>query len=420
MLKSGMLAWGLAAVLLASMGTEGEAAERQRTLPARYDYREAGRDVPVKNQGSLGTCWAFASLTALETSLPEESREDLSEDHMSLWDRFPGGQADGGDYIMAMAYLLSWEGPVAETEDAYGDGKRTEDGETVGHVQEIRLCPPKDYERIKEAVYETGGVQSCFYSNLVWPGNDTVYYNSRTASYYCDQEREANHDVVIVGWDDNYPRENFRKQPEGDGAFLCVNSWGKDFGEEGYFYISYYDANIGTANVSYTLMEETDNYSHIYQTDLGGWVGQVGYGKDTAWFSNVYTAGGRENLEAVGFYATGPGTEYEVWVVRNAAGAESLANRTLAAAGSFEDAGYYTVALEQPVPLKKGERFAVAVKIRTPGKVHPVAMEYDPGDGRRNVDLTDGEGYISYDGKSWFRAEEEACNVCLKAYTADR
>lgn len=419
-MKFGALVLGLSAVMLAAMGMSGTAAERHPSLPDRYDYREVNRDVPVKNQGNLGTCWSFASLTALETSLPKKDRTDLSEDHMSLWNQFPRGQKDGGDYIMALAYLLSWEGPVPETEDVYGDGKRTEDADEIWHVQEVRLYAPKDYERIKQAVYETGGVQSCFYSDLEWTGGDTAFYSSRTASYYCDEKKEANHDAVIIGWDDGYPKENFKKQPEGDGAFLCVNSWGEQFGDGGCFYISYYDANIGVTNVGYSRVEEPDNYDHIYQTDLGGWVGQIGYGRDTAWFANVYTAGSRESLKAVGFYATGPDSEYEIYIVRNADGEESLGDRIAAGAGSFTDAGYYTVSLDRSVSLKKGEKFAVAVKITSPGKIHPVAMEYDPGDGKRKVDLTDGEGYISYDGKSWFRAEEENCNVCLKAYTADR
>ena len=114
----------------------------------------------MKNQGSLGTCWAFASLTALESSMPVAERMDFSEDHMSLWEKFPEGQKDGGDYIMSMAYLLSWQGPVPETADPYGDGVRAEDVPAAKHVQEIRLYQSKDYEKIKRAVYENGACRA--------------------------------------------------------------------------------------------------------------------------------------------------------------------------------------------------------------------------------------------------------------------
>ena len=226
--------------------------------------------------------------------------------------------------------------------------------------------------------------------------------------------------MVIVGWDDSYPKENFKKQPEGDGAFLCVNSWGEAFGDGGYFYISYYDTNIGTSNIAYTEVEGPDNYDGIYQTDLCGWVGQMGYEQDTAWFANIYTAEGNENLEAVGFYATGPDTEYEVYVITGVREMESLKDRRPAVSGTLEDAGYYTVPLKRTVRLNQGGRFAVAVKIKSPGKIHPVAIEYDPGDGKRIVDISDGEGYLSHNGVRWDRAETEGCNVCLKAYTSKR
>ena len=67
--------------------------------------------------------------------------------------------------------------------------------------------------------------------------------------------------------------------------------------------------------------------------------------------------------------------------------------------------------------LEEGERFAVMIKLHTPGAIHPMAIEYDAGDGRCLVDLTDGEGYLSADGEVWEKAEtEQNCNLCLKAY----
>ena len=84
-------------------------------------------------------------------------------------------------------------------------------------------------------------------------------------------------------------------------------------------------------------------------------------------------------------------------------------------------AGYYTIPLDRKVELKKGERFAVIVWIKTPGAVHPVAIEYDAQDGKCSIDLNDGEGYISVQGDIWDSAEEkQECNICLKAYTEEK
>ena len=390
-------------------------------LPVSYDYRQEGRAPQVKNQGSLGTCWAFASMMALESSLLPEQQADFSEDHMSLQNSFHLDQNAGGDYTMSMAYLLAWQGPVPEEEDVYGDGYSPPDLKPVCHVQEIQVLPEKDYEAVKKAVYLTGGVQSSLYTSMADGENDRRYYNKETGAYCYTGDEKPNHDVVIIGWDDTYPRENFNEMPEGDGAFICANSWGGDFGNEGYFYVSYYDSNIGIHNILYARAESTDNYDSIYQTDLCGWVGQLGYGREHAYFANIYTAREKEELAAVGFYATGPHTSYEVYTVRDVQGSAQFSRRRLAASGTLENAGYYTIDLRHSISLEAGERFAVIVSVSTPGAVHPVAVEYNSPDKELRVDLSDGEGYISYRGSVWEQVESgQDCNVCLKAYTRFR
>lgn len=391
-------------------------------LPSSYDYRKTGRAPQIGNQGSLGTCWAFASLTALESSVLPKERLELSVDHMSLKNSFSLPQDAGGEYTMSMAYLLAWQGPVPESEDPYGDNYSPDGLKPCLHVQEIQILPSKDYEAIKRAVYLKGGVQSSLYTSMRDYQSESVYYNRQTNSYcYMGGER-PNHDSVIVGWDDNYPKENFNMGLKGDGAFICSNSWGKDFGDQGYFYVSYYDTNIGVHNIVYTGVEPTDNYDHIYQSDLCGWVGQIGYGKDTAWFANAYTAGKGETLKAAGFYATDRDSSYELYVARHLGTdmEEGLSNPQPEGRGSLEYAGFYTVPLNGEIRLDDGEKFAIIVKITTPGTVHPVAIEYDAKDGTAKVDLSDGEGYLSFDGKVWEHVEEtQACNICLKAYTSD-
>lgn len=399
-------------------------------LPAFYDGREEGRVPSVKNQGSIGTCWAFASLQALEAALlPSESYE-FSEDHMSLNNGFCIPQEEGGEYTMSMAYLLSWRGPVLEADDPYGDGISPDGLKSVKHIQEIQILPDKDYEEIKRAVLLYGGVQSSLYTSLAEGDIRSESYNEEAYAYCYIGPEPPNHDSVIIGWDDAYPKENFHGEVQGDGAFICMNSWGDGFGDQGYFYVSYYDSNIGRSNIVYSVVEDTDNYDHIYQSDLRGWVGQLGYGEDTVWFSNVYESGTSQRIEAAGFYATGPRTSYEIYVVRHV-GKESdilesqdFDRKVLLTRGNFDYGGYYTVPLmgnqREDLELSPGERFAVIVKINTPDAIHPAAIEYDSGDGRTFVNISDGEGYISADGVTWERAEEKRCNLCLKVYTKDR
>ena len=54
---------------------------------------------------------------------------------------------------------------------------------------------------------------------------------------------------------------------------------------------------------------------------------------------------------------------------------KSFAQREQLAYGTLQKAGYYTVDFDTKVSLKKGERYAVLVYLKTPGTKHPMAIE---------------------------------------------
>ncbi|SEQ42376.1 Cysteine protease, C1A family [Lachnospiraceae bacterium RM5] len=389
-------------------------------LPLSYSYEDAKRVPVAMNQGNLGTCWAFASLTALESALLPEESYNFSIDNMSICNSFNLTQDEGGNYNMSIAYLLSWQGPVLEKDDPYGDGIGNFDALSVKHVQDVQIVEAKDYEMIKKMVFKYGGVQSSFYaSDAIDYGGKTKYYNQQNYSYCYKGDEKANHDIVIIGWDDNYPKENFNIDVEGDGAFLCRNSWGADFGDNGDFYISYYDSNIGVTNVVYTRIDDVYNYDNIYQSDMCGYIGGLGYEEDRAYFANVYTANDYEKIKAVGFYATKKNTEYSIYVVKDFEDTNSLTSRNdPVLSGSFVNEGFYTVDLENEIEVEKNEKFAIIVRVKSPGQTRPVAVEFPYDKATENVDVSDGEGYVSYQGINWENTEEKYnCNICLKVYT---
>ena len=373
--------------------------------------------VPVNE--IYGTCWAFASLAALESTIRPAENPVFSVDHMALNNSFNVSPFDGGEYYMSIAYLAAWQGPVLEEDDPYGDNQTVNGLSAVKHLEEAIIPKDKNYEAIKSSVYKYGGVETVIYCDMKNATSNSYYYNRNRSSYYYTEDQSPNHDVVIVGWDDNYPKEYFNTEPAGDGAFICKNSWGKDFGDEGFFYISYYDTNIGMNSVVYTKLGNSDNYDKIYQSDLMGEVGTMGFDdRPEAYFANVYTAGKNETLKAVSFYATGPKTTYDVYVVTDFTDVSDLQKRTKVASGEMQYEGYYTINLNEAVPLPDDRKFAVVVHVNTQDSTMPIAIEYNNDEKTANFDITDGEGYISLYGTKWSSAEQENdCNVCLKAFT---
>ncbi|MBD8915243.1 MAG: cell surface protein [Pseudobutyrivibrio sp.] len=380
---------------------------RKGVLPKSYDLRQKERVSAVRNQKNTSTCWAQAALSALESTLLPEEKTAFDTDRMIEHNAYQVDSSLGGNYMMAVSYLVSWMGPDK-------DGTKSVDK----HVQEVHFYNSDDIDEIKWAVYQHGGVSTSIYAKVSTSNlSKSSYYNKKKNAYCYKGTEKPNHDVVIIGWDDQYSASNFTGKVPGNGAFICQNSWGATFGENGVFYVSYYDTNIGEQAVSYVRAESTDNYDTIYQSDLCGWVGQVGYNKEKIHAANIYEAQADEKIESAGFYALGKNTTYQLYVVTDYRNTASLASRVEVARGTLVDAGYYTIPFDHAYSVKEGEKFAIVVVLSTPGMNHPMAIEYAKDALTKHVTISDGEGYISNNGLDWESVEDTAKgNLCLKAY----
>ena len=402
----------------AGTSTPGQSGTSSTGYPLSYDLRSLGKNAPVRDQGQDGNCWAFASINSLESSLLPGDREQFSENNLKNLHGFDVAPNAGGNDFMATAYFARWSGPVSAASDPYMDGSSQSPSflPIEKHVQQVLFIPPRtgptSNDNIKSAIMDYGAV----YSTIRW---EDSAYNSRTGSYYYSGNGDPNHAIDIVGWDDSYSRNNFATPAPGDGAFICQNSWGTNWGDQGFFYMSYYDSRIGRDNAMFTA-EPSTNYQKIYQYDPYGWVANFGLGSDTAYFANVFTASGSEQLKAVSFYTTATYADYDVKVFLDPdQGPISSLGYQASQSGNFAMPGYHTVVLDSPINLKAGERFSVAVRARSPGWNFPIAIEYPISGYSGSATASAGQSYISSDGGSWqdLTTSQPNTNVCIKAFT---
>jgi C1A family cysteine protease len=412
--------------------------ETADTLPATFDLRTVGGVTPVKDQGSCGSCWAFAVYGSLESFLKYQNNAhktwSFSEADMNQYHGFDLRECQGGNFDMATAYLARWGGPVNSTDVPYPYASpvlaEASGVKVQRHVQNVWYLPERadytDNTQVKNAIMTFGAVTVAFY-------HGSTYYNETTAAYYYGGAKgiSPNHAVAIVGWDDNYSRSNFTagRRPPGNGAFIVKNSWGPDWGKDGYFYLSYYDKAL-TMMTSYCSAEPLVRYQRAYQYDPLGWTTSVGYSSTTAWFANVFSAAtGAANIKAVSFYSPVPGTKFRIYIYKDVTG-NNPRNGVLVKSilGTLEKAGYRTIKTfkspEAPPAVVPGSKFSVVVRLATPDYDFPIPVEKDYAGYSSAANAYTGQSYISADGRNWDdltlqtigTSSFKRANVCLKAF----
>ena len=391
-------------------------------MDTKYDPRDRGTVSPVRNQThDYRTCWAFAALSSLETSYLHQGYgtavPDLSELHMAWYtymDPRNYYRAEmnpylknepvlnfGGDNTAAIAFLAragtAFESDMPYTRtselgnlysgDILSDGKLPEEYSHPLRIKELfRLgaITADNIDLVKSMIKKYGAVAICY---------DAKGHGDALTAFYHASNKSSGHAVSIVGWDDEYSRENFNERPSSNGAWLAKNSYGTRAGEDGFFWLSY-EQKIGDAAVYVAADSKVDT---IYGHDTIS-------AKDTIphnWSAAIFRANNDETLNEVSFHTRNNNVGYEIYI--NKLGSDDEPVRPgipekAVHSGKIEMAGYHTITLSEPLEVMAGDYFSVMLKINDDS-------EYGKNKGRSAVEDT-GEirssNTITIAGKSYF------------------
>ena len=271
------------------------------TPPSSYDLRDY-IDIGVENQNPYGICYAYASLTSLETYLALNYGEyyDFSEIHFALslclqsgyYNTIEDAFVDGGNFTHFITYTQKDKSLVLESEMpmnkylALSSSKRFSTMENdynninanfypIVKVNDTKTFPQYSGDKsqystseltnfrnsIKTHIMQYGSLSAGIYTSASTFTNGTINLRITDDSLVTSQTAiisNINHLISIVGWDDNYDADGAW---ENKGAYICLNSWGTSFGEDGYFYVSYDDYFIETSiqGVSNATLSTTHN-----------------------------------------------------------------------------------------------------------------------------------------------------------------
>lgn len=367
---------------------------------AKYDLRDrsyAGY-VKVKNQEETGLCWAFAVTTAAEISHFHQqaasgeaiSKVEFSPIHLGYFlyhrvdDRLGNTGSDknigtidykdvGGNNFMTIQALAGWIGFTAESKVpfelrnndsfsnrlAYDDDYILENAQFIGNSDKTAMR-----EEVKTAIAEKGSVVADMYYDRNYLENSTMAYKTNMSPEY------NNHIITIVGWDDNYSKENFlaNKRPANNGAWIVQNSYGAEWGDGGYFYVSYEDSSI--ADPMLMDVQEADTYDYNYQYDGNANPAAVTI-PDGAKMANVYTVPSGypyQYLKAIGFTtANQDKTSYNISIYTGVTGTGRPTNGTKACSFTVttENEGFHSFKLPKTITLKSGMKYSIVVTMQT-------------------------------------------------------
>ena len=252
---------------------------------------------------------------------------------------------------------------------------------------------------------------------------------------YTYEPAKPNHVVTIVGWDDTFPASDFLEdhQPPGPGAWIVKNSWDTDWGNDGYFYLSYYDMSLCYPQTfEYVKPEEKEPQSlEILEHDfMPSEFVSATYYNDPVYTAGIFEMETDSVLQYVSAMTGTLNTEVTASVYLLNEGAKGPADGVLMETvnGTYDYAGYHRMSLANNISLPKGSIIGIVVlqRVHTPEGIRYVfvntsslgqkAIEKYAEAGEDTEDkpkryctgiVNPGENFVSFEDGRWIDWSEE-------------
>ena len=194
-----------------------------------FDWRTMGGVTPVKDQGQCGSCWDFAATAAFESAILINGQIEMDLSEQQVLSCNTGGSSCNGGWMEDAYNLFTSYGAVSESCMPY------QANDNIPCTQDD--CDPLAWMTGYEDI--PNNVSAIKNAVMIAPVSTTfmVYSDFSWNCYWHEDTGQINHAVLIVGWDDN--------MCGGQGAWIVKNSWGIDWGDNGYFYMPYGSCGIG-------------------------------------------------------------------------------------------------------------------------------------------------------------------------------